>query len=237
MIKNAREYQITKAQAARFERALVSDVDPKADPAFARLEHDALRGQLADLRAELEDYDAVPCECGSKQARWHGDTLRVYACDKCWKKMMPKTSRDPSANIVFYRMSSEPHLRKVESFPSAAAAKRWVAMMKAANNRHPDEAQFSLETARVKTIHPTALHLHALAVASNEPQFSHPNAMPFLKDLEEAGYIKNDRKGETGFRLPWWILTKTGKTLRNSILDMTRDERAVYDEKTWGAFR
>ncbi len=27
---------------------------------------------------------AVPCECGSRDAYWHGDTLRVYACDACW---------------------------------------------------------------------------------------------------------------------------------------------------------
>lgn len=28
---------------------------------------------------------AVPCECGSTDAHWHGDTLRVYACDACWR--------------------------------------------------------------------------------------------------------------------------------------------------------
>jgi len=48
--------------------------------------------------------------------------------------------------IVFYRMSSEPHLRKSESFPSMAAAKRWVAMMKKGNVKHPDEDQFQLES-------------------------------------------------------------------------------------------
>lgn len=48
-------------------------------------------------------------------------------------------------------MSSDPHLRKIESFPSTAAAKRWVAMMKAANKRHPDEAQFIHEDPNAKT--------------------------------------------------------------------------------------
>jgi len=43
--------------------------------------------------------DPVPCECGSKQARWHGDTLRVYACDKCWKdpSWLEKGTHGPSA--------------------------------------------------------------------------------------------------------------------------------------------
>jgi transcriptional regulator with XRE-family HTH domain len=58
MIKNAREYQITKAQVARFERALVG-LEPGVDPALAELEADAIRGQLSDLRAELEEYDEL----------------------------------------------------------------------------------------------------------------------------------------------------------------------------------
>lgn len=56
MIKNAREYQITKSQAAKFERAL-SDLSTRSE--LERLERDALESQLADLRMELADYDAL----------------------------------------------------------------------------------------------------------------------------------------------------------------------------------
>lgn len=33
---------------------------------------------------------AVPCECGSTEAYWHGDAAkppgRVYCCDACWAR-------------------------------------------------------------------------------------------------------------------------------------------------------
>ena len=58
MIKNAREYQITKAQVARFERALGAELEAETG-SLAALAQDAIRSQLADLRAELEDYDAL----------------------------------------------------------------------------------------------------------------------------------------------------------------------------------
>lgn len=28
----------------------------------------------------------IPCECGSTDAYWHGDTLRFYGCLTCWKR-------------------------------------------------------------------------------------------------------------------------------------------------------
>ncbi len=59
MIKNAREYQITKAQAAKFERALSNPAADGVDRALADLEREALRSQLADLRAEIEEYEAL----------------------------------------------------------------------------------------------------------------------------------------------------------------------------------
>ena len=31
----------------------------------------------------------IPCECGSRDAYWHGPEhgSRVYACDSCWERM------------------------------------------------------------------------------------------------------------------------------------------------------
>src|SRR5207249_1172142 len=64
MIKNERQYRITKAQAEKFERALaqtrehpsdLGSVDPILQEAMAN----ALRSQLADLRQELEEYEAL----------------------------------------------------------------------------------------------------------------------------------------------------------------------------------
>lgn len=64
MIKNNREYRITKAQANRFREELdrLSAADaPNAgtDPLLLDLQRDASRSQLADLNAELEEYDAL----------------------------------------------------------------------------------------------------------------------------------------------------------------------------------
>ncbi len=63
MIKNERQYKITKAQAAKFEKALAAlDSDPKHSnlpPILQKAERDALEGQLETLRAEIEEYDTI----------------------------------------------------------------------------------------------------------------------------------------------------------------------------------
>ena len=64
MIKNERQYAITKAQATQFAQALEQlsrgrARGPAAHPLLRKAEADALRSQLADLRAELEEYDAL----------------------------------------------------------------------------------------------------------------------------------------------------------------------------------
>jgi transcriptional regulator with XRE-family HTH domain/Zn-dependent peptidase ImmA (M78 family) len=64
MIKNDRQYRITKAQAARFENALRSlhqNGEPKADvhPILLKAQEEALRSQLDDLRREIVEYEAL----------------------------------------------------------------------------------------------------------------------------------------------------------------------------------
>lgn len=64
MIKNDREYRITKAQANRFrdELARLSASDSPGeglDPLLLQMQKDAVQSQLADLDAEIEEYDAL----------------------------------------------------------------------------------------------------------------------------------------------------------------------------------
>jgi transcriptional regulator with XRE-family HTH domain len=63
MIKNEREYRITKAQAKDFERALdnLRNAPARADvhPVLQRAELDALRSQLDDLREQVQEYEAL----------------------------------------------------------------------------------------------------------------------------------------------------------------------------------
>jgi len=63
MIKNQRQYRITKAQADRFAQALsrlsAPGQDQQVDPLLRQLQQDALQSQLDDLREELAEYDAV----------------------------------------------------------------------------------------------------------------------------------------------------------------------------------
>jgi hypothetical protein len=60
MIRNERQYRITKAQANKFAQALVGlRAPPAKDKLLARLERDALRSQLGDLRRELEEYEVL----------------------------------------------------------------------------------------------------------------------------------------------------------------------------------
>ena len=63
MIKNERQYRITRAQAEKFERALAellaSPGTPGVHPVLQKAQIEALRSQLGDLKAELEEYQAL----------------------------------------------------------------------------------------------------------------------------------------------------------------------------------
>ena len=62
MIKNERQYRITRAQAEKFLRALRKIRADTGDryahhPRLRQLQEDALRSQLSDLEAELREYE------------------------------------------------------------------------------------------------------------------------------------------------------------------------------------
>ena len=64
MIKNERQYRITKAQANKFARALAqakqdSGKNSQIHPLLKKAQEDALRSQLTDLRVQLEEYEAL----------------------------------------------------------------------------------------------------------------------------------------------------------------------------------
>ena len=63
MIKNERQYRITRAQAARFERSLEvlrrEEGEEDLHPLIANAREDAIRSQLSDLRSELREYEAL----------------------------------------------------------------------------------------------------------------------------------------------------------------------------------
>lgn len=64
MIKNERQYRITKAQAQRFEQALADLADYAEDkkqenPILFEAQRSALESQLGDLREELGEYEAL----------------------------------------------------------------------------------------------------------------------------------------------------------------------------------
>ncbi|MCE9551909.1 MAG: helix-turn-helix domain-containing protein [Planctomycetes bacterium] len=60
MIKNERQYRITKAQAEKFVSALnKAPLRKGADPLLAQLEVNALRSQLDELREQLAEFDEL----------------------------------------------------------------------------------------------------------------------------------------------------------------------------------
>lgn len=64
MIKNERQYRITKSQANRFARTLASlrgrqEVPEGVHPRVARAQEEAVKSQLADLEAELREYEEL----------------------------------------------------------------------------------------------------------------------------------------------------------------------------------
>lgn len=60
MIKNERQYRITKSQAAKFESALKAlaktDKDRTTHPRLMKAQTDAMRSQLESLHRELREY-------------------------------------------------------------------------------------------------------------------------------------------------------------------------------------
>ncbi len=64
MIKNERQYRITKAQATKLEQALEHLTTgvvggTQVHPLLHKAQEDALRSQIADLHAEIEEYEAL----------------------------------------------------------------------------------------------------------------------------------------------------------------------------------
>lgn len=64
MIKNERQCRITRAQAERFANALsqlanTTEEVAQVHPLLRQVQEEGLRSQLADLQAQLEEYEAV----------------------------------------------------------------------------------------------------------------------------------------------------------------------------------
>jgi hypothetical protein len=63
MIKNERQFRITKAQADNFRRAIAAietrAESDKRDPILRKAELDALRSQLSDLEEEITEYEQL----------------------------------------------------------------------------------------------------------------------------------------------------------------------------------
>ena len=78
MIKNERQYRITRTQAERFARTLegLRNRPEGADgvhPMIAQAQVDAVSSQLTDLEAELREYEAI------REGRFEVEALRVVA--------------------------------------------------------------------------------------------------------------------------------------------------------------
>ena len=78
MIKNERQYRLTKAQAERFVQTLDSLRQRSGDalpqhPLIAKAQEEALRSQLADLEGDLREYESL------KSGEFPMDELNVVA--------------------------------------------------------------------------------------------------------------------------------------------------------------
>ncbi|HBY97862.1 MAG: helix-turn-helix domain-containing protein [Ardenticatenaceae bacterium] len=81
MIRNERQYRITRAQAERFEQALQSlpeEQDENIHPLLRQAEEAGLRSQLEDLRHELEEYERLRSgEVGVLTVEGWGDIPKI----------------------------------------------------------------------------------------------------------------------------------------------------------------
>ena len=69
MIKNERQYRLTKAQANRFSQTLQSLGEADGvHPLIVKAQREALSSQIADLEDELREYESLTV--GRKQTTW-----------------------------------------------------------------------------------------------------------------------------------------------------------------------
>ena len=75
MIKNERQYKITRAQAVRFSNALknLRQRPNGLHPLIAKAQEDSISSQLADLESELREYESL------KAGEFRLDSLKVVA--------------------------------------------------------------------------------------------------------------------------------------------------------------
>jgi len=69
MIRNQREYKITKAEVRKFEQTLMqlaklSGSKKVRHPSLVQAEKEAMQSQLASLREQIEDYEESRCGDG-----------------------------------------------------------------------------------------------------------------------------------------------------------------------------
>jgi len=61
MIKNEREYRVTRAQAARFEQALAElarvGSEERLHPLLEKAQRESLQSQMGDLREQMAEYE------------------------------------------------------------------------------------------------------------------------------------------------------------------------------------
>ena len=74
MIKNERQYRITKAQIEKFSNALAqlpdsSQQDQSVHPILRKAERDSLKSQLAELRVQVEEYEWYMSMLGNRQPK------------------------------------------------------------------------------------------------------------------------------------------------------------------------
>lgn len=80
IIKNERQYRITKAQAQKFEQAIaelvaVAQDKKQENPILFETQVSALKSQLADLQEELNEYEALTNRDGDEPLIFELDSL------------------------------------------------------------------------------------------------------------------------------------------------------------------
>ena len=72
MITNERQYLITQTQAAKFRDALAAPAPAGLHPKALKAMHDGARSQLAELEAQLAEYEALSA---GKVVSFKGDSI------------------------------------------------------------------------------------------------------------------------------------------------------------------
>ncbi|WP_250122372.1 helix-turn-helix transcriptional regulator [Chroococcidiopsis sp. CCMEE 29] len=151
MIKNERQYRVTKTQAQKFEQALAqlakySEEMKKENPLLWQAQKSALESQLNDLREEIEEYNALTPNSVNRTVVFTVDSLEALPRALIKARIAAKLSQKDLAERLGLK---EQQIQRYEATEYASANfARVIEVSQALGMRLQPKAEIQVEVGR-----------------------------------------------------------------------------------------